>query len=206
MKKASLFLLFALFCSQAPAADISITATSVKNGGTAGQFEQAITFGATVTAGQPLYAVGDGTYKLCKADTAANAACVGVALTGGSTGQRGIMITNGGVIATGTTVVLGATRYCVSNANAGGIAPQADVAAASGAYITFIGYATTTTGNLQLVIEVTGLKVAQLQERYRFNDVLTAKLPRVRHLTAEGGRPNIIVPLFDDRQAVIKAA
>lgn len=139
-------------------ADITITATNVKNGGSAGTFEQSITFGETVTAGMPLYAVGDGTYKKALNDTSAHAACVGVALSGGNVNQRGLMLLSGGILDTGATLVIGTTRWAVS-ANAGGIAPVADLTG-TGKYVTWLGYTTTTGGKIQLVIEVTGLTLA----------------------------------------------
>ncbi len=111
-----------------------------------------------MTAGQPLYQLSsDLKYYKALNDTAVHAAAVGVALQGGAINQRIAMLTSGGILDTGTTVVLGATRYIVSTA-AGGIAPLADVG--SGKYITFLGYATTTGGKIQLTIEATGLATA----------------------------------------------
>lgn len=108
-------------------------------------------FGETCTAGQPLYRGSD--LKLYKAisDTAAHAACVGIALNGGAAGQPAAF-QSGGIIAIGGTAAQG-TPYWVSG-SAGGIQPYADVG--SGEYCTLVGVGDGS-GNIVMSIKAYGL-------------------------------------------------
>ena len=132
------------------ALDIVVTAANVKQvSGT----PQVYTAGGTITAGQSLYLNSSNQAVTAKADTSADAACIGISLNGASTGQPVSVLTSG-VINIGGTVVVG-TPYVVSNANAGGIAPWSDLT--TGAYVTFIGYGSTA-NNITMSLQVTGLK------------------------------------------------
>ena len=120
-------------------ADITVTVANVlRVDGTTGTG----TAGATITAGQPLYAdsTDSGKLKLADADAAASADSVGVALHGSLTGQP-VKYQASGQITIGGTVVVGEV-YCVST-TAGGVAPDADVIA--GDYRTILGVGTSAT-------------------------------------------------------------
>lgn len=122
-------------------ADLSITVASValitgtKITGTSG---------ATLTAGMPIYIDSNNAVQKCLNTTAALAACVGITLNAALSGQPITYAAQGAIVAIGATVVVGAP-YVVS-ANAGGIAPEADIGTA---FVTQIGRATTT-ARLQL--------------------------------------------------------
>jgi hypothetical protein len=104
-------------------ADLTITAANVVPESNAVLMQG--TAGATITAGQALYIdATTNTLKLAQADgTAAEAAAVGIAVNGASSGQPVIYQTGGDLaLGTGTNAVV----YVVS-ATAGGIAPNADI-------------------------------------------------------------------------------
>lgn len=105
-------------------ADISITAASVSKASGAQNTGVA---GGTITAGQSVYLdPSSNTIKLADAITSATtAACVGIALNGASTGQPLTYQTSGN-INIGATLTIGAV-YILSGANAGGVAPVADL-------------------------------------------------------------------------------
>lgn len=92
--------------------------------------------GATVTAGQTVYLdSATNTYKLADANASATtAAVVGIALNGGGSGQP-VKVAIGGTMDPGFTVAVG--EIYVQSANAGGIAPRADLA--SGWYTSVLG-------------------------------------------------------------------
>lgn len=116
-------------------ADITITAANVVAGSNA--VIGYGTAGATITAGQTLYADSSDSdsLKLADADdTAAKATVVGIALHGASDGQP-LQYIKTGTITIGGTVAVG-TVY-VQSGTAGGIAPVADLA--SGDYTTTLG-------------------------------------------------------------------
>jgi hypothetical protein len=118
-------------------ADLSQTATSVvrSDGGT-----KVVVWGEAVTAGMPVYLHTDSKYYKAQSDgTLAQATVAGIALSGGSTGQTGV-IQVGGSINVGATLTKG-TIYYVST-NAGGICPFADLG--SGNYVHQLGQATST--------------------------------------------------------------
>ena len=151
MKKllTALLLICLLAAPTSRAADITITAASVAF--TSGQ-KSSGTAGGTITAGAPLYIDANGLLQLAKGDTAAHAACVGIALNGASNGQP-LFYQTSGVI----TYNAGFTKgliYVVAADNAGAIAPSADLS--SGNYVTTLGVALSTT-QLQLAINVSGI-------------------------------------------------
>ena len=135
-------------------ADLSITATSVLKGTNA--VVSTVTsnvFGETMTAGQSAYrkAADQKIYK-AKADTTADATCIGVVLNGGAVNQP-CVFQSAGTITIGATTAAG-TIYCVSGANFGGIAPWADLSA--GQYVTIIGVGDGA-GGIVMGINVTGV-------------------------------------------------
>ncbi len=113
-------------------ADVSITVANV-----AASINPAYasgTAGATITAGQPLSFNGSTTLIPADANASlANATCVGIALHGSLSGQP-IKYQTAGDITIGGTLTVGGV-YVVS-ANAGGIAPVADLM--SGWYTTVL--------------------------------------------------------------------
>lgn len=117
-------------------ADLSVTAANVVKGARAEVLSG--TYGATVTAGQTVYAdpADAGRYKPADADfaTAAVRATAGIALNSGSAGQPAD-IQEGGRITIGATVVIG-TIYVQSD-TPGGIMPAADLE--TGDYVTVLG-------------------------------------------------------------------
>lgn len=137
-------LLALLFVVPLWAADITVTATSVKlSSGTSTAYNA----GETITAGQCLYLHTDGlVYKSDSNGTSAQKALIGIALNGGATGQP-IAVQTSGTITIGATTAVG-TIYVVSG-TAGGIAPHGDLA--SGMTTIIIGVADTT-GSIKLNI------------------------------------------------------
>lgn len=135
-------------------ADLTITATSVVPGVDA-SVSQGIA-GETITAGNSLY-IKSADGKLWKAQcdgTVEEATFAGVAVNGAAPNQPVGYVTNGTVIIGATTSK--ATTYVVS-ATAGGIAPQADLVATN--RISYVGYATDTTGTLIVNRRLTGAVV-----------------------------------------------
>lgn len=131
-------------------ADITVTAGNVVQG-TGAQTKQ-VTYGATITAGMPVYKDTEtSTYKACVTTTAATANCEGIALNGGANGQPGLIQTSGQITIGGTVAV--GTIYTVSD-NAGGIAPDADRGASD--YVTVIGVGITT-AIIDLSIKASGV-------------------------------------------------
>lgn len=125
-------------------ADLTITAADVQTT-TSTRTWQGIA-GATVTAGQPVYAdaADSNKYKPADADASATAAAVGVAVHGAAAGQPLIVAQYGSL--TLSAVMTAGEVYCVST-TAGGIAPVGDLT--TGNYVTVLGVATTTS-NLKL--------------------------------------------------------
>ncbi len=146
-----LALLGVLFALPLFAADITVTATSVKlTSGTSSIYNA----GETITAGQALYLHTDGlVYKSDANASATTKAITGISLNGGATGQP-IVVQTGGTITIGATVAVG-TIYVVS-ATAGGIAPSTDLASTWGTII--IGVADTT-GTIKLQFFDSGVDV-----------------------------------------------
>ena len=134
-------------------ADLTITATSVVP--ISASIQSGIA-GETITAGQSLYIKStDG--KLWKAQcdgTAEEATCVGIAMNGAAVNQPVVYAGDGSINIGATTVKT--TTYVVS-ATAGGIALQADLVGTN--RISYVGYATDTTGTLVLMRRLTGAVV-----------------------------------------------
>lgn len=121
-------------------ADVSVTATTVAPIANSTRLLQDITWGGTVTAGQPVYKDSSGTYQAADANSSATTAkAVGIAMTGGASGQSGV-IAIGGTYTCGFTATAGA--WYIVSATAGGIAPVADQT--TGWIPCLVGYATTT--------------------------------------------------------------
>lgn len=118
--------------------DLVITAANVAAGANA--LKESGTAGETITAGQPVYLdSATKTYKLSDADAAGKQAVRGIALNGASSGQP-LTIHRQGDLTIGATLVAG-SRYYLSG-TAGGIAPEADLAA--GDEVILLGIATST--------------------------------------------------------------
>ena len=117
-------------------ADLAVTAANVVKGSNA-KTEIGI-FGATVTAGQSVYAdpADSNKYKLADADstTAAVRTTRGIALNGGANNQPAVIQTDG-LITIGAAVAVG-TVYAQSDVP-GAIRPVADNG--SGDYVTVLG-------------------------------------------------------------------
>ena len=142
MKKFLLFLGFSLaFAGHAFAADLSVTAANVVPGSNAVIVNG--TAGATITAGQALYFdVTTSTYKLSQnnSGTAAVRHIDGIALNSASANQP-VGVQTAGSVTTGATMTAGTTYYL--SANAGNIAPIADVTAGHDPVIAYIATSTT---------------------------------------------------------------
>ncbi len=108
------------------AADLTITATSVKPSATA--VLQQVVFGGTVTAGQVVYQHTDGKYYPARANALATATPAGIACVGGAADQTGLMVVKDTQLTIGATVASG-TVLVLSYASAGGIAHITDLAA-----------------------------------------------------------------------------
>lgn len=132
-------------------ADIVVTASAVVKGSEASVSRGVA--GETITAGQPLYIDSTDGNRLKKADANASdatAAAVGIALHGADDEQPIEYIVGGNL--TFNAVLTVGKAYVVS-ANAGGIAPIADLA--TGWRTTLLGIATSTT-NLKMGLLVSG--------------------------------------------------
>lgn len=127
-------------------ADLSVTATSVVK--YAGAEVEQVTWGETVTAGQPVYkSSSDNLHYKSDANASSDAYCDGVALTGGAVNQVGFIVKRGDYNP-GATVAVG-TIYVVS-ATEGGVCPVADLTSTQNVII--IGIAVTTT-KIRLMID-----------------------------------------------------
>lgn len=126
-------------------ADISITAANVQrvNSTDTTQIAQGVA-GATITAGQVLYIdAATNTLKLAQATVLASSQVAGIALHGAASGQP-VQYAYDGELVVGGTLALG-TVYVLS-ANAGGIAPSADLDTSSGTnYGSLLGIAKSAT-------------------------------------------------------------
>lgn len=124
-------------------ADISITSSAVVPSTTANIARG--TAGATITAGQALYADASDSNKLKPAahSSAASAAVVGVAVNSASAGQPVEYITSGDV--TVNSALTAATVYVLGN-SAGAISAADDLHSSSGSrYGTIVGISTSAT-------------------------------------------------------------
>lgn len=132
--------------------DIVITAADVIKGVTPTTSRG--TAGATITAGQPVYIDATDSNKIKPTDanlSDAAAACVGIALHASLAGQP-IEYQTGGNITLSPVLTLGKAYVC--SANAGGIAPIADLA--TGWRTTYLGVAQSTT-SLLIGIQISGV-------------------------------------------------
>jgi hypothetical protein len=114
-----------------------------------------VQYGATISAGQVVYADTADTNKMKLADnnaSAATAVVYGIAMTPGVSGGYGVVATGGGIILVGTTAAVGETYY--AGATAGEIIPDADLA--TGNYVSRLGTASSAT-QINLRIENTGI-------------------------------------------------
>lgn len=119
-------------------ADLTQTAANVQTG--SGSNIQRRNAAVAVTAGDAVYVDGNGAVDLCENDqTAAEAACAGVALNDAAIGQP-VTFQVTGQINLGATLTVGEVYVC--GAAPGGIAPVADVIAAE--FMTVIGVAIST--------------------------------------------------------------
>lgn len=115
---------------------------------------QIVPYGATISAGQPVYRdATDGEYKLTDADaSSATADAKGVAMTPGVDGGYGVIATKGDIVLVGTTMAVGETYY--AGPTAGEIIPDGDLT--TGDRVTRIGTASSATV-LKLSIQSTGI-------------------------------------------------
>lgn len=125
-------------------ADLSITAASVVASANATVYKN-YNFGATVTAGQVVYLDANNLWQLKDANAAVTGNLVnsttGITLVGGANGQPGTVAVKDSDFTPGATLTNGASYW--ASANAGAIAPVADVT--TGNYATFIMVAKSTT-------------------------------------------------------------
>lgn len=134
--------------------DITITAASVLPA-TGAVMEDGIA-GETITAGMAVYLkASDSRLWKAVATSAAAADAKGIALHAALAGQP-LKYQKGGPMNIGATTDK-TTTYMVSAANAGGVAPQADLASTN--KITRLGYATATDGSFVVDIRATGAAV-----------------------------------------------
>lgn len=114
-----------------------------------------VNYGATISAGQPLYHdATDGKYKIADADTSeATANVKAIAITPGVDGGQGIVAFGGSIILVGTTMAVGVTYY--AGATPGEIVLESDLS--SGDYSSRLGTASTTT-QLDIGIIATGIE------------------------------------------------
>jgi hypothetical protein len=113
-----------------------------------------VAYGATISAGNPVYLdSADSTYKPTDANLSlAAAAAVGIAMTPGVSGGFGVIAISGPIVLVGTTMAV--TETYLAGPAAGEIIPVGDLA--SGSYQTRLGTATTTT-LLALSISASGI-------------------------------------------------
>jgi len=138
-------------------ANLTITAGSV---GIKSQISKSllyiVQYGETVTNGQPVYLkASDGKYWLAATDTAAEAACVGVALTGGAADGWGIIAISGASINVGATLTV-SEIYAIGSTD-GTIAPESDLTT-SAKFPCVLGYATAA-DTLVLNIQTSGVAI-----------------------------------------------
>jgi hypothetical protein len=106
-------------------------------------------FDVTMVPGQPVRVTGDDTVNTANAATPTGAEAIGVVLTGATTGNTGVYLTNGNVTNLDWTAVAGSANltpgsiYYLSDSTAGMITDTAPVT--SGSSIVRIGTALSTT-------------------------------------------------------------
>lgn len=136
-------------------ADISITAANVLKSANQGTLTGTIAAGVTITQGEYIYQLANGTFGLADSNGISPANSVaGVALTGGSPGQPVVYTTSDSALVFGGTGTSGAVLY-LSN-NAGNVtATYADLA--SGTTVITLGIVNTD-GTLKFSPIVGGVK------------------------------------------------
>jgi hypothetical protein len=136
-------------------ADLTITPANVAN--ISGSVSVG-TAGEAFTQGAALYLKSSDNrlYKAQADGTSAEATCVGIALTAGVTGQPACYTPDGDVNIGATTAKN--VYYVVSN-TPGGICPSTDLTpgGSPAQYISYIGYATNTTGTLHILRNQSGV-------------------------------------------------
>jgi hypothetical protein len=141
MKSLLQILLLFVFAIATFAADVSVTATSVRVSADATVVPG--TFGETITAGQVVYQSStDARYYLADVNVSGKTLIAGIAINGGAAGQPALICTEDPNFTPGFTLVM-ATPVYVASATAGGIAPSADIT--TGWFGTVIMVAKTTT-------------------------------------------------------------
>lgn len=112
-------------------ADISITATAVLRGANSNLATGVIAAGVTITQGQALYDLGNGTIGLADSNgTTPRNTFLGMSLTAGSPGQPVTYVSSDSAYICGGTVVSGDTIW-VSNTPGGITKTYADLASGS---------------------------------------------------------------------------
>ena len=137
---------------QAMATDLVITAANVA--WVSGPAPQLVVVAETVTAGQVLYLDSSvNQYRKAQSNVAGKQVPTALALSAGAANGYVIIAVAGTTVNSGATVVKN-TSYFLSGANAGGIAPQADITAGWNTVI--VGIAPNTT-NLLLTFYASGI-------------------------------------------------
>lgn len=127
-------------------AEIAITAANVRSG--SGATVAPYTLAATVTQGQALYLLADGTVGLADSNGTSPAnAFFGFATTAGVAGQQVLVCRNGGAYVSGGTLAI-APVYL---GNTPGAITQTLGDLASGSTLIVIGAATSTTSNASII-------------------------------------------------------
>ncbi len=135
-------------------ADLSITTGNLQIASSRSR-PQTVQAGSSIAIGKLVYLDStSGKYELANADAAATATVAGIAVTGASADGYFSMLQTTSLVL-GATIVAG-TPYYLSSANAGGIAPFADLG--SGDTVTLLGFASTTSV-LDLNIQSTGIAI-----------------------------------------------
>ncbi|MFZ9077517.1 MAG: hypothetical protein ACO23H_03215 [Alphaproteobacteria bacterium] len=138
-------------------ADLVITPGNVQRYGNSGVY-RAVQYGEAINAGEVVYqsATDQKYYKADATDATAPASTTqtAIAVSSGTAEQQGVVARQSAVIDLGAGVMTAGSVYVISSANAGGIAPEQDLATA--AYLTILGYAETD-DRLVLSINATGI-------------------------------------------------
>lgn len=122
-------------------AALSQTAANVALAANSNAVLRKVKYGEAITQGNPIYQkAADSLYYQCDANTQAEAASLGIALTPGASGDDGVMAVPGSTVDLGATLTVGETY--VVGATAGSIHPIGDIA--SGWFVTILGTATAT--------------------------------------------------------------
>jgi len=138
-------------------ADLIITQTDVERAGNTGTY-RAVQYGEPITAGQAVYQSStDQKFYLTDSNDSSkpgNTGQAAIAMASGDTDQQGVIARSNAIINLGTGVMTAGTVLVLSSANAGGIAPEADLAV--GAELTIVGYAQSD-ALLNLTLNATGI-------------------------------------------------